>query len=788
MLPLSIPLLSLLLAVPPTLASSSPSPRSSSSSSPSTPQFTYSLSAYSPAHTPTPPLIPRRKPPTGRFLHLTDLHPDPYYKDGASEDEACHFKQKKKRKKKKKHKGKGGGAERSDGKGWEGQGGEEEEEDEGELEVGSDSVKNKKDRPRTAGYWGLPVSDCDSPLTLLNSTFDWLAANFRDEVDFVVWTGDNARHDIDTRLPRSMPEIFKLNEYVLDRLRSAFGDEVTIVGSIGNNDIYPHNVMFPGPTKITQTFLSLWQSRGLIPEHHAHTFARGGYYSVSPSHPELHDKLLLVSLNTIYFYMRNTVVDGCPPYEEDLRGRSSDERAAFFLPPANSSSSSSYSPSGSSIPHPSSPAASSLFSSLLFRLSSSSSTFAEIDPGTEQLLWLEQQLTLARARGMQVWLTGHVPPGTRGGGENWYEGCGEGYEKLVREFGGTVVGQLFGHMNVDHFTFLTPPSSGKRLVALSPPLPPPSFLSRLFLRHPPPSSSSSSSDLSSFLSPSLPDLLFSLYRSLPLPSRKTPHPNLDDYSVVHVNPSVVPTYAPAVRVWEYNVSRSEAGVGSGAIMEDGEEDENGGEGWSRWRRRKGRKGKHGKGKKKKKPLPPPEERFATAPSRLNQFLTPLAYTQYFLPDSSYPTLSPEVNGSSVPRWEVEYTTLSTDEVSARLLSASSSSSSSSFSSGNASDPLLLHSALPQPLQDFFSSTPSRSLPTPHTRFALRRLLNRHHLTPYNGFFSSPSSSPGGTQKKGLVISEWVRLAHWLTEKEAGGREGERWSGMKGRMGVGTGEI
>lgn len=37
-------------------------------------------------------------------------------------------------------------------------------------------------------------SECDSPLTLVNATFDWLGEHFRDEVDFVVWTGDNARH------------------------------------------------------------------------------------------------------------------------------------------------------------------------------------------------------------------------------------------------------------------------------------------------------------------------------------------------------------------------------------------------------------------------------------------------------------------------------------------------------------------------------------------------------------------------------------------------------------------
>lgn len=84
-----------------------------------------------------------------------------------------------------------------------------------------------------------------------------------------MWTGDNARHgpfclslalsvqhidlfptraDIDTRLPRSLPEIFDLNRYVVDRVREAFGNKVPVIASIGNNDIYPHNVMFAGRT------------------------------------------------------------------------------------------------------------------------------------------------------------------------------------------------------------------------------------------------------------------------------------------------------------------------------------------------------------------------------------------------------------------------------------------------------------------------------------------------------------------------------------------------------------
>ncbi len=89
-------------------------------------------------------------------------------------------------------------------------------------------------------------SDCDTPLSLINATLDWVAANLHDEVDFVVWTGDSARHDIDLAYPRSMPEIFALNRQLSTRIRDIFGKHVPIIPSFGNNDIYPHNIMFGG--------------------------------------------------------------------------------------------------------------------------------------------------------------------------------------------------------------------------------------------------------------------------------------------------------------------------------------------------------------------------------------------------------------------------------------------------------------------------------------------------------------------------------------------------------------
>lgn len=87
-----------------------------------------------PADLPAPPAVfPALAPPPpaaaaalkGRFLHLTDLHPDPLYAFNASEAAACHLHSKKEAE---------GGAE-----GW---------------AVGKGKGREEDDR---AGYWGTPI-------------------------------------------------------------------------------------------------------------------------------------------------------------------------------------------------------------------------------------------------------------------------------------------------------------------------------------------------------------------------------------------------------------------------------------------------------------------------------------------------------------------------------------------------------------------------------------------------------------------------------------------------------
>ncbi|KAF7895171.1 hypothetical protein EAF00_006985 [Botryotinia globosa] len=202
----------------------------------------------------------------GRFLHITDLHQDPHYKvfSSTDEDDAC-------------HRGKG-----------------------------------------TAGTYGAETSDCDTPPTLIDATFKWIKENVRDTVDFVVWTGDSARHDSDEKIPRIQDEVLDTNRKIADKFLDTFGDgrdlSIPVISTFGNNDILPHNILLSGPNKWLKAYTDIWDK--FIPEEQRHGFERGGWYFVEV----IPKKLAVFSLNTLYFFSHNAAVDGCalrsePGYE-----------------------------------------------------------------------------------------------------------------------------------------------------------------------------------------------------------------------------------------------------------------------------------------------------------------------------------------------------------------------------------------------------------------------------------------------------------------------------------------
>lgn len=277
------------------------------------------------------------------MLIVTDIHPDPFYKVHSSPEEQCHS-----------------------GKG-------------------------------PSGHYGAPVTSCDTPFSLVNATFKWIEENLKDSIDFVIWTGDSARHDNDDRFPRTNKQVLKLNKFVVDKFVEAFGKSdniddpdptndfvVPIVPTFGNNDILPHNIFLPGPNSWTREYEGIWNK--FIPQEQRHSFARGGWYFTEV----IPNKLAVFSLNTLYFFDSNSAVDGC-----DLKS----------------------------------------------------------EPGYEHFEWLRIQLQFLRTRGMKAMLIGHVPPARTANKQSWDETCHQKFTLWLRQYRDVIVASFFGHMNLDHFMF-----------------------------------------------------------------------------------------------------------------------------------------------------------------------------------------------------------------------------------------------------------------------------------------------------------------------------------------------
>lgn len=238
-----------------------------------------------------------------------------------------------------------------------------------------------------AGFYGAETSDCDAPIALLNATFDWIAATIRDDIDFVVWTGDSARHDSDEAIPRSPAQVLGTNRLLADKFAETFSDQqgrlrIPVVPNFGNNDILPHNILLPGPNKWLSYYADIWNK--FVPEEQRHSFEFGGWFYVEV----IPNNLAVFSLNTLYLFDRNAGVDDCQKPSE---------------------------------------------------------------PGYKHLEWLRIQLQFMRDRGMKAILIGHVPPARTDSKMLWDETCWQKYTLWLRQYRDVVISGLYGHMNIDHF-------------------------------------------------------------------------------------------------------------------------------------------------------------------------------------------------------------------------------------------------------------------------------------------------------------------------------------------------
>ncbi|KAF8954502.1 Endopolyphosphatase [Entomortierella lignicola] len=481
----------------------------------------------------------------GQFLHITDIHPDEFYLNGGSISSSCHR----------------------------------------NLMDDDDNNMLLLTRPGrtngTGGYYGSPYSICDSPFTLTDATFDWISKELIDKIDFVVWTGDNARHDSDNEFPRTQQEIEDLNRRIANNFLETFKPDrddpyqrrIPIVPSIGNNDVYPHNIMQAGPNRILQHFSDIWSE--FIPEDQYHTFQNGGYYVIEV----VPGKISVIALNTLYFFKSNAAVDGC--YDEE-------------------------------------------------------------EPGTSQMDWLEVELEAMRRRGMTAYLSGHVPPARK----SYSPTCFVRYTSIALRYQDVIVGHLYGHANIDHFFILsqsTLTEEEKRLEE--------ERNERKNNKNQRRITDSSFSDpyefefdqfhslgLNSYL-----DELWEQYQDIPTRAK------LNDYAIVLVSPSVIPTYNPSLRVYTYQLAVEKIGgspmvVGPAKTLGESEDEddydfeiemegESGGIDFDDLKKKKPRKPR----KPKNPPAAPPIT-----------FGFPLGYTQYWV------NLTRSNLELTKPEYEVEY--------------------------------------------------------------------------------------------------------------------------------------
>uniref|UniRef100_A0A1D1XWA1 Endopolyphosphatase n=1 Tax=Anthurium amnicola TaxID=1678845 RepID=A0A1D1XWA1_9ARAE len=453
----------------------------------------------------------------GNFLHITDFHPDPHYINNVTAKSRCH-----------KH------------------------------------LRPTSDKPEhmlrgISGPWGAPATICDSPLGLIDATFEWLDKNWKNKLDFIIWTGDNSRHDNDENIPRTPTEIFQLNKLIADKFLKTFLNKkeyaphfIPIVPSIGNNDIYPNRIMGAGPNEVLTVLHDIWSP--FIPKGQHKTFINGGYYyrEVIPG------KLIVVSLNTLYFYKSNAAVNGCM-----VKGQ----------------------------------------------------------PGTIEMEWLNDVLVNARKNGMKVYLTGHIAPRAK----QYTVSCYKKYGRLSLKYQDIILGHFYGHSNMDHFFFISAngikkdnpnPKEDDEVLLMDD--------EDLYEEDDDNGDDDNGDDdnetvehqggqinkqANEKVETNVKDIkeymkkLLNHYLTLP--------PLTDDivkeYAVVHINPSIIPTFFPALRIFNYNTT--EIKVNTNEISE------------------------------------------LDAPSRKNTFLTPLGYTQYFM-NLTHANLYPNVT----PEFTVEYTT------------------------------------------------------------------------------------------------------------------------------------
>ncbi|CAO3659359.1 unnamed protein product [Rhizopus stolonifer] len=189
----------------------------------------------------------------GKFLHITDIHLDSHYLEGADPSTLCH--------------------------------------------------RHGKKRSKEAGKFGALGTDCDSPISLVKASFDFLKEHVQD-VDFILYTGDTARHDRDDDLPITDNDILDGHKTIMKHFKSAYNTKHTpYLPTIGNNDGLNHNDVAK-KDKIFTKLENIWKPLSL---NLTNEFTLGGYFAQDV----IDNKLSVINTNSMYFFKKDDDTADC---------------------------------------------------------------------------------------------------------------------------------------------------------------------------------------------------------------------------------------------------------------------------------------------------------------------------------------------------------------------------------------------------------------------------------------------------------------------------------------------
>ncbi|XP_039444463.1 acid sphingomyelinase-like phosphodiesterase 3a [Culex pipiens pallens] len=305
---------------------------------------------------------------------------------------------------------------------------------------------------------------CDSPWSLLESATQAMKSKQGDNVEFVLWTGDGLSHSA-RRLHE--PNRLELLRNITELMSRTFPSQF-VFPVLGHDDGTPNFVQLG----------ELW--RHWLPSEALQTFEKGGYYTIE----QTKSNLRIIALNTNYMrhdakysQSHSSAVKQRPDGSIHYTGGHGYDRDHHMglgkhyhrdgivvgspggpgYPVYSSDRRNSYSSSGgvSRIDGSSSSSGSGSVGGHVSALSGSNSHESE-----KQWEWLEDTLEKFSNKKENVYIVGHIPPGSDErhightmpyGHTSFTEKNNARYLRLVKKYSSIIQGQFFGHLHSDSF-------------------------------------------------------------------------------------------------------------------------------------------------------------------------------------------------------------------------------------------------------------------------------------------------------------------------------------------------